>query len=119
MHNIGSIDSIATVIFLAGQERFATHGSSFLFHGIAANFQKDTALTLSQIRERESSVKEDENKIARIITERTSLTDQEIHQLFGQGESKNPEFAKLKGIITNIVEATIPDGAPIITINVN
>ena len=38
MHNIGSIDSIANVIFLAGQKRYAAPNSSFLFHGIVMNF---------------------------------------------------------------------------------
>src|SRR4051812_32058255 len=37
MHNIGQIDSIANVVFLAGQDRFAAPNSSFLFHGILMN----------------------------------------------------------------------------------
>lgn len=33
-HNIGNVDSIANVIFLAGKERFACGPSTFMFHGI-------------------------------------------------------------------------------------
>jgi len=34
MHNTGSIDSIATVIFLAADKRYAALHSTFLFHGV-------------------------------------------------------------------------------------
>ncbi len=33
MHNTGTIDSIANVIFAAGQNRYAAPNASFLFHG--------------------------------------------------------------------------------------
>src|SRR5258708_24946324 len=38
MHNTGSVDSIATVIFLAGKVRYACEHSRFLFHGINWTF---------------------------------------------------------------------------------
>src|SRR5271167_405496 len=38
MHNNGSMDSIANVIFLAASKRYAARHSSFLFHGINWNF---------------------------------------------------------------------------------
>lgn len=117
MHNIGSIDSIATVIFLAGDERYATKSSSFLFHGVAAGFKADASLNLSQLKERVSSVNEDENKIARIITDRTNITDTEIRTLFSVGESKDPTFAKEKGFIHDLREAEIPSSKPFITVN--
>ena len=33
-HNIGIVDSIANVVFLAGKTRYAVKNSSFLFHGV-------------------------------------------------------------------------------------
>src|SRR5712691_3344892 len=33
-HNIGNVDSIANIIFLAGQERLAVPHSTFMFHGV-------------------------------------------------------------------------------------
>jgi ATP-dependent protease ClpP protease subunit len=38
MHNIGTIDSIANVIFMGGQKRYAAPNASFLYHGIVMNF---------------------------------------------------------------------------------
>src|SRR5690348_15092335 len=32
-HNIGNVDSIANIIFLAGEERLAVPHSTFMFHG--------------------------------------------------------------------------------------
>src|SRR5690554_2608812 len=32
-HNVSRVDSIANVVFLAGDERFAAPNASFLFHG--------------------------------------------------------------------------------------
>src|SRR3990172_7553264 len=37
MHNTGTIDSIANVIFAGGQNRFAAPNASFLFHGVSLN----------------------------------------------------------------------------------
>src|SRR5262245_18550782 len=36
-HNIGNVDSIANIIFLAGKERYACTASTFMFHGIGFN----------------------------------------------------------------------------------
>src|SRR5260370_24397301 len=33
-HNTGSADSIATVVFLAGEERYATNHATFMIHGV-------------------------------------------------------------------------------------
>jgi len=119
MHNTGSIDSIATVIFLAGDERYASHSSSFLFHGVQANFPAGAGLSLNQIRERASGLAEDENKIARVITDRSKIQDEEIRRLFREGESKNPDFALEKGFISEIRDAEIPKDAPFVTVNIN
>src|SRR3989442_4188200 len=33
-HNTGSADSISTVVFLAGEERYATNHATFMMHGV-------------------------------------------------------------------------------------
>src|ERR1700733_1141954 len=37
MHNTGMINSIANVIFIAGQKRYAAPNAAFLFHGVKSN----------------------------------------------------------------------------------
>jgi ATP-dependent protease ClpP protease subunit len=119
MHNMGSIDSIATVIFLAGNKRYACEHSAFLFHGVQFNFPNGASLNNAQLNEILSRLKTDQQKISGVMTERTKLTAEEIRTLFVQGESKDPSFAISKGIIDEIKRAIVPDGAPNITVNIN
>src|SRR5713226_2736050 len=119
MHNTGSIDSIATVIFLAASKRYAARHSTFLFHGINWNFPQAASLTFSQLQENLSRFKQEEAKIAGIIAERCKLTEKEIRELFFQGESKNLEFAIEKDIIHDIRDPAVPNNAPLISVNLS
>jgi len=119
MHNTGTIDSIATVIFLAGNERYAASHSSFLFHGVSMNFNQGMALNLSQINERKGQLEDDQNKIAGIISANTKITQEEMLKLFIQGETKGLDFAQEKGIIHGIKDPQIPKDAPLVSININ
>lgn len=117
MHNTGSIDSIANIIFLAADIRYASVHSSFLFHGINWNFAANTFLTKCQLTEILSSIDLSESKISGIITERTNLTTEEVRTLFNQGESKNSDFALTKGVIREIKNPAIPKDVMILSFN--
>jgi ATP-dependent Clp protease protease subunit len=113
MHNIGTVDSVATVIFLAGSERLANPNSTFLFHGVATSFPAQTALNVYQLKERLSSIEADQGKIATTITELTGISQAELDSLFLQGEIKSPEFALEKGLIHQIKPLQMPKDAAI------
>jgi len=113
MHNIGSIDSIANAIFLAGKKRYATPASAFLLHGISWTFQQSSTLSYTQMQETLSQFDAAEQLTAKIIGEQTKLTPEEVRALFRQGESKNPSFALEKGMIHQICEVNMQPGAPI------
>lgn len=119
MHNVGTIDSIATVIFLAGEERYAAKHSSFLFHGIMMNLSQGASLEKRKLKEILSGLEQDERKIAGIIASRCDLTEEEIGSLFLQGESKDLAFALEKRIIQKIADPTIPADAQIVSLNIN
>jgi ATP-dependent protease ClpP protease subunit len=119
MHNSGSIDSIANVIFLAASKRYAAKHSSFLFHGINWNFAQGASLTFFQLSESLSTFKQEETKIAYIVAERTKMAEAEIRELFRQGESKDLQFAIEKGIIHEVKDPVVPENAPFITVNLN
>jgi ATP-dependent protease ClpP protease subunit len=116
MHNVGSVDSIANAVFLAGRERYATPASAFLLHGVMWNFHENSTLSYPQMREIMSRFDAAEQLVARIIGEHTSLSPEEVRALFWQGEAKTPQFAREKGIIHDIREARIEPGSPIIAI---
>ncbi len=113
MHNVGSIDSIANAVFLAAEVRYAAPTSAFLLHGITWNFGQGAILTYSQMQETMSRFDAAEQLTAQIIGDRTKLTPDEVRALFRQGESKAPSFALEKGLIHEIRNVQIPDGAPL------
>lgn len=119
MHNIGNIDSIANVVFLAAETRYTSVHSSFLFHGINWNFGPNASVNKNQINEIMSYFKLSESKIAGIITERTKLTTEEVMALSSHGESKNAEYALAKGVVSEIKDPRIPKGANILSFNIN
>ena len=80
-HNIGSVNSIGNVIFLAGEKRYACKNSTFMFHGVGFDVQ-NMRLEEKILRERLDSLTADQKKIASVIAERTRLTDEEIGKLF-------------------------------------
>lgn len=117
MHNTGSIDSIANVIFLAADTRYTAKHSSFMYHGVTWNFAANTSLTRNQLSETISGIDSSQSKIAGIITEKTKLTAEEIGSLFSQGETKDAAFALDKGIVREIRDPQIPKGAPFFSFN--
>lgn len=117
MHNTGSIDSVATVIFHAAEERIASPNSTFMFHGVAWGFAAGVNLTRNQLDEIRSGLHEAENKIAQILSGRCNLKEEEIRELFIHGETKGTAFALEKGIIQSVRDPRIPAEAPFITVN--
>lgn len=115
MHNIGSVDSVATIIFLAGACRYAVPNSSFLFHGVNTTFDQKTSLTPSQLREHLNGLEQDQKKISNIITQSTKITPEELDSLFIQGETKTPEFALEKGFIHEIKPLSIEPNALLVS----
>lgn len=111
MHNVGSVDSISTVIFHAADERYAAPHASFLFHGITWTFNQNQTVYRNQVEEVRSILIDSENKIANIVSGRCSLTEGEIRELFLHGDSKNTAFALEKGIIQAVREPKVPTDA--------
>ena len=117
MHNIGSVDSIANVVFLAADKRYAAPYSMFLLHGITWGFGKGANLTWSQLQESVSAFRADESRITGVITSRTKITSDELMELFHQGETKDLAFAQEKDIIQEVREPKIEAGAVLVSLN--
>ena len=117
IHNIGSVDSIATVIFLAARKRYACAHSRFLFHGVMSEFGAGTRLTTAQILEVANRLSQDERRIKELVVANSKLSEMEMLALFQQGETKDAAFALEKGIIDDIRDFALPAGAQIVTAN--
>ena len=110
MHNTGTIDSMANVIFLAGQKRYAAPNASFLYHGIVMNFNAG-GYGRTILKEHLSRLDGMETRMAETISKNTKLTTEELKEFFQQGEGKDVEFALSKEVIHEIKTPSIPQGA--------
>jgi len=115
MHNTGSVNSMANVVFLAADTRYAAPHSMFLLHGITWTFAQG-GHTWAQVQEAVSSFQADESRMSGIITSRTTITNDELTGLFHQGETKDLAFAQEKGLIQEVCGPKIEAGVDLITL---
>jgi len=115
MHNMGVIDSIANIVFAAGATRFAAPHSRFLFHGVVMNISQAVEVTYPKLSELKNTLESDQTKMVEILKERTNLLEKEILHFFNEGSAKNAEFARVKGIVHDVLLPEIPEGAPLFT----
>ena len=112
-HNIGIVDSIANVIFLAGKTRYAVKNSSFLFHGVGFDINQ-ARFEEKDVKEKLKMIQRDQKLIANIIAEQSQYTEAEIEKMFFEADTRTPGQAKEKGLISDIREVNIPEGAEVV-----
>jgi ATP-dependent Clp protease, protease subunit len=110
-HNVGNVDSIGNVIFLAGQRRFACAHSTFMFHGVAWNTAASASLGEQALSELLANVKSDQRRIANLIVERTLLEGEAVNGMFTRAETKSADEALACGLIHEIRDVQIPADA--------
>ncbi|MGH8853027.1 MAG: ClpP family protease [Telluria sp.] len=71
-HNIGSVESIAVVIFLAGKKRYACPGSRFLVHPLHWGFGSLVAADHSRVSEWRDCLDFDAERYAAIVLDATT-----------------------------------------------
>ena len=114
-HNVGAVNSIGNVIFLAGDERYTVPNATFMFHGVGFDVKQPMRFEEKLLRERLDGIEADQRKIATIIRDRADFPDdEEIASLFLQAATKDPAYALERGIVHDIREIQIPKGAPLI-----
>lgn len=114
-HNMGNVDSIGNAIFLAGEDRYAAPHTTFMFHGVGFNIERNERLEAKMLRERMDSLKADEKRIADIISNRTSIEPKKAQKLFYEASTKTPEWALDNGIIQEVRELSLPRGQPVLS----
>lgn len=114
-YNIGVVDSAGNVVFLAGEERYASTNSRFMFHGVGYDMPA-MRLELRNAAEALQNIKRDHARISSILEERTKLTSEEIERFFRETIFLAPEEAKESGIIQDIYNVQIPAGCPFVQI---
>jgi ATP-dependent protease ClpP protease subunit len=114
-YNMGAVDSIGNVVFLAGEERYASVNSRFMFHGVGFQVQS-MMLEEKFLEEKLRNIKSDHARIAGILEERTNLTHKQVLRYFHDAHFLTSDQAREHGMIQEISDVKIPLGAPFIQI---
>lgn len=101
IHNIGNVDSIGNIIFLAGEDRYATENALFLYHKVKIGV-KPKFVDMSLAQEKLDGIRKDEYRINEIYKARTRMTNEELINAFEIGEFKTAQIALENGIIHDI-----------------
>ena len=115
-HNVGNVDSIGNAVFLAGEERYASPHSTFMFHGVGFNAQPGQRLEEKFLRERLDGLIADQKRIGSIIEERTNLGKDEVAELFLEAKTKDAAYAIGCGIVHEVKDVSIPVGSPVVSL---
>ena len=118
-HNLGNVDSIGLVIYLAGCERYACPHTTFMLHGVAMQVPAPTTLFEKNFQESLARLTADQERIKGIYSERSEVSPEQAESLFLQETTLSAEDAVGRGIVHEIRQLSIPAGSPILQLVFN
>jgi len=110
-HNIGSVESVAVVIFLAGQKRYACPGTRFLIHPLHWGFGSLVAADHSRVSEWRDCLDFDAERYARIFLDATAAEGKATDirgNLTGNARIFDADEAVEAGITHGAIQARLP-----------
>jgi ATP-dependent Clp protease, protease subunit len=113
-HNVANVDSIGTVLFLAGQQRYACPQATFMLHGVAFSVTSATNFFEKNLTERLASVRADQERIKAIYSDRAGINPNDAEQFFLGEVTMNAADAVKRGIVHELREVQIPTGSPVL-----
>ena len=115
-HNIGSVGSIAAVLFCAGSKRFCTPHSTFILHGITLDVKAHSTFNEKTLEERTSSVRADREIMSRVITDTTGNNYAQVERDILEGIVLNSEQALEYGLVHEIKTELFEKGAKVLEV---
>ncbi|MES2319843.1 MAG: ATP-dependent Clp protease proteolytic subunit [Pseudomonadota bacterium] len=110
-HNVGSVESVGVVIFLAGSKRYACPRTRFLVHPLHWGFGALVAADHARVSEWRDCLDFDAERYAAIYEEATQaagVKDDIRTNLFGSARIFDTDQALAAGIIHETVQARLP-----------
>lgn len=102
-HNAGQVDSIAGVIYCAGDDRMSVPDARFLIHGVSLTFPgSDPTLSEKDLRSRLGSLEKERDTIAAILATRTGKPLDDVRQDMLTERILTAAEAKDYGFVTKI-----------------
>jgi len=114
-HNIGSVESVGVVIFLAGQKRYACPGTRFLIHPLHWGFGNLVAADHARVSEWRDCLDFDAERYASIFLEATRAAGHPTDiraNLTGNARIFTAEEAVEAGIVHEAVQTRLPKAGP-------
>lgn len=113
-YNMGNVNSIGNVIFLAGRNRYASSSSSFMFHGIGVEIRSPTRMEERDLLEKLEAVRFHQKLVGSVISARTRISEREAHKLFLRSAYMSAAEARRRGILHQVKAITVPPRAKLI-----
>ena len=115
MHNIGSVESIANIVFLAADQRFACPHTHFLLHGFDWTFGTQMTLVHERVKEISKSMSADEERFVSVLKARSGISDEKLKELdfWRKSAIVGANDAKVYGLVQEVKEAKTPPGSTV------
>ena len=117
-YNIGNVDSIGAIIFLAGKKRFACPHSTFMLHPVAYPLQASVSYEQPNLSSIAQGLEADQSRIAGIYAERSGLEKANAADLFQQQKTYSASEANTFGFVHEVKPLVIDSGVQVVHLNV-
>lgn len=110
-YNVGSVNSIGNVVFLAGDKRYAAKSSSFMFHGVGFDIEK-ARFEEKELNAKLAGLQNDQTLIADVIVRHTKITKEQVRDLFLKAAFVPAAEAQSWGIVDEVRDIKFPKDMP-------
>lgn len=117
IHNTGSIESVAVIVFFAGNNRYVSEQSRFLIHEPVRKFFANETLTAARLSELTQQLINDEKILSDLMEQNTSASKGTISRWFRKAKVIDSKTAIANSFASDIVEFRIPITSNIITLD--
>lgn len=110
-HAIGSVQSAAMYIFMAGRRRYATDGATFMFHPMLFSPAAGQIMRRDDLTYQLDSCDLDLSRAVQTFSRESGLSVAKVRHWFAGERIRDTRFALTNGIIHEIRPLDIPTGA--------
>jgi ATP-dependent protease ClpP protease subunit len=118
-HNVGNVDSIGTVVYLAGEHRFTCPQATFMLHGVSFTAPPMSQFFEKNLKERLASIQADHERIKAIYNERAGIDPDRAEAIFLGESTMNAIESVTNGLAHGIQAVQIPAGSPVMQLIFN